>query len=68
MTKAIRYRLSPRQIEVIRRICRGFTDKEIAEDMGISEGTVGHHVRLILTVMRSRTRAQAAVRWAIKRI
>jgi DNA-binding CsgD family transcriptional regulator len=56
-------KLSPRQIEVIRGICRGLTDKEIADDLGITTHTIGHHVRLIFQRLNSRSRAQAAVQF-----
>lgn len=61
--KAKRDPLTPREREVLRSISRGKTDKEIAVELGITENTVTTHVRSILKRLKSKSRAQAAVRW-----
>jgi DNA-binding CsgD family transcriptional regulator len=41
------YRLSPRELQVARHICRGFCNEEVAREMQISSGTVKTHLRNI---------------------
>lgn len=53
--------LSPREIEVLRGIARGDSNKEIARDYGIAETTVKIHVQHILRKLGVATRVQAAV-------
>ncbi|MCH7559272.1 MAG: response regulator transcription factor [Planctomycetes bacterium] len=42
-----RYRISARELEVAKLICRGFSNKEITNDLGIALGTVKTHLRNI---------------------
>jgi DNA-binding CsgD family transcriptional regulator len=44
---ALRWHLTARQIDVLRLVARGFTNVLIADDLGISEGTVEFHVAAI---------------------
>ncbi|SDH21122.1 response regulator [Propionivibrio dicarboxylicus] len=53
--------LSPREVEVLRGIARGDSNKEIARDYGIAETTVKIHVQHILRKLGVATRVQAAV-------
>ena len=39
--------ITRRQSEILRFIADGQTDKEIAAQLGISEETVGHHLRVL---------------------
>jgi DNA-binding NarL/FixJ family response regulator len=55
--------LTPRQIEIIKLISRGYADKEVAVELGISSNTVGGHVTQILLRLRCRSRTQAAVKF-----
>ncbi len=41
------YGLTPRELEVIKAVVSGYSNKDIAEQMGISEQTVKHHVTSI---------------------
>jgi len=52
--------LSPREMEVLRIICEGRTDREIAERLFISERTVHVHVRRVLSKLGVTSRTQAA--------
>jgi DNA-binding CsgD family transcriptional regulator len=52
--------LSPREMEVLRIICEGRTDREIAERLFISERTVHVHVRRVLSKLGVSSRTQAA--------
>ena len=51
--------LTPRQMEVLRFVAQGLTNREIADRLGLSERTVDRHVSDILTRMDAPTRAAA---------
>ena len=53
--------LSEREIEVLRLIAKGATNREIAEELIISEGTVKTHISNILSRLNLRDRTQAAI-------
>jgi DNA-binding NarL/FixJ family response regulator len=54
-------RLTEREIEVLRLIAEGMTNKGIAESLNISENTVKVHVRTTLEKLHLSNRVQAAV-------
>jgi DNA-binding NarL/FixJ family response regulator len=53
--------LTEREIEVLRLIAQGATNREIAEKLVISEGTVKNHISNILSRLELRDRTQAAI-------
>lgn len=53
--------LSAREDEVVRLIAAGLTDKMIARDLGIADGTVRVHVREVLRKLDVSNRTQAAL-------
>jgi DNA-binding NarL/FixJ family response regulator len=53
--------LTDREIEVVRLIAQGATNREIAEQLVISEGTVKNHISNILSRLGLRDRTQAAI-------
>jgi len=53
--------LTGREVEVLRLIATGATNREIAEVLVISEGTVKNHVSHILSRLGLRDRTQAAI-------
>jgi DNA-binding NarL/FixJ family response regulator len=53
--------LTEREIEVLRLIAQGATNREIAEKLVISEGTVKNHISNILSRLGLRDRTQAAI-------
>ncbi|MGF1570485.1 MAG: response regulator [Nodosilinea sp.] len=53
--------LSPREQEVLKLISRGFSNREIAQALFISERTVRNHVSSILGQLQLRDRTQAAL-------
>lgn len=55
--------LTPREKEVLRLIATGASNREIAQQLYISEGTVKNHVTNILNRLNLRDRTQAAI-WA----
>ena len=58
--------LSPREIEVLHSLARGLSNKEIAAQLGVVEGTVKIHITNIFTKLRVSDRTQALIE-AIKR-
>lgn len=57
--------LSPREIEVLRLVATGKSNRAIAEEFSISERTVENHVFHILTKLDVDTRTAAAT-WAVR--
>lgn len=53
--------LTPREIEILALLANGATNREIAEKLVVSEGTVKNHVSNILQSLNLRDRTQAAV-------
>jgi DNA-binding NarL/FixJ family response regulator len=53
--------LTPREREVLRLIAAGASNREIAQTLYISEGTVKNHVTRILSQLGLRDRTQAAI-------
>lgn len=53
--------LTPREVEVLRKIADGHANTEIATELGIGLGTVKGHIRDILEKLSAADRAQAAV-------
>lgn len=53
--------LTPREMEILCHLAEGQSNKEIARELGISNGTVKLHVRAILRKLQVRSRVEAAV-------
>ncbi|MBQ8346190.1 MAG: response regulator transcription factor [Alphaproteobacteria bacterium] len=62
ITPVEKYRLTPRQIEVLRYLALGLQNKQIAYEMGISIATVKLHLNGIYTRLRVNNRVQALLR------
>jgi DNA-binding NarL/FixJ family response regulator len=54
--------LTPRELEVLRLLARGWDNARIGEALYVSRGTVKHHISSILTKLQVDNRIQAAVR------
>jgi len=53
--------LSPREMEILQMVATGASNKEIAERLVISEGTVKNHLSSILSKLNARDRMQAVI-------
>jgi DNA-binding NarL/FixJ family response regulator len=53
--------LTDRELEVLRLIARGMTNKDIAAELVIAQNTVRNHVRNILEKLQVRSRVEAAM-------
>tara|TARA_R110002124_G_scaffold11597_15_gene55292 strand:- start:57848 stop:58438 length:591 start_codon:yes stop_codon:yes gene_type:complete len=56
------HNLTPREIEVVRGIAGGKSNKEIARDLGVQEVTVKLHVKTLSRKLDARNRTHAAMR------
>jgi DNA-binding NarL/FixJ family response regulator len=54
--------LTPRQLDVLKRLLRGEPNKLIARELGLTEGTVKIHIAAILRTLHARNRTEAVVR------
>lgn len=54
--------LTPREVEVLRLIAAGYSNKEIADLLGNTEGTVKSHTSTILSKLGVRDRTRAVLR------
>ncbi|MDQ6661400.1 MAG: LuxR C-terminal-related transcriptional regulator, partial [Chloroflexota bacterium] len=52
--------LTAREVEVLRLVAKGLTNNEIAENLGLSEKTIAHHLTHIFNKTTSENRAAAA--------
>lgn len=57
--------LTPRELDVLRALAQGLTNREIAEKLVISETTVKTHISSILSKLQLTDRTQAAL-WAVR--
>jgi DNA-binding NarL/FixJ family response regulator len=61
-TKVLPDPLSPREIEILQHVATGASNKEIADQLVISEGTVKNHLSSILSKLNVRDRMQAVLK------
>ncbi len=57
--------LSEREAEVLRLIARGYSDRQIGDDLFISPRTVNAHVRNLLTKTERTNRTELSI-WAVE--
>ena len=58
-------RLTRREMDVLRLVAGGLSNRQVAKDLGLSAGTVKVHVSNILGKLNVSTRTEAAV-WAVR--
>lgn len=59
----VRYNLPKQQRAVIRLLCQGKNNSEIAETLNISYKTVKSHITVIYRKLGVKTRSQAILKW-----
>jgi DNA-binding NarL/FixJ family response regulator len=64
-TAAASIGLSSRELDVLRLVVEGLSDREIAQRLSISHRTVGNHITSILTKLDLDSRTAAAT-WAVR--
>jgi len=60
-TEDIMSPLTPREIEILDYVAKGFLNKQIAIELGISEQTIKNHVTSILRKLNANARTEAVV-------
>lgn len=58
-----RYGISPRELEVAKLVCRGFSNKEIAKSLKIKDDTVKTHLRNIYRRIRVKNKVTLLLRF-----
>lgn len=53
--------LSKREEDILRRVARGMSNREIAEDLSLQEKTVKHYMTEIMSKLHARNRVEAAI-------
>ena len=61
----LRELLTRRQFEVVSFLSQGLTDKEIADKLGIADGTISHHVTEAMQKANVTKRALLATRYVL---
>ena len=54
--------LTARQVELLARVARGDTNRQVARDLGLSEGTVRKHLENIYARLEVHSRTEAVTR------
>lgn len=54
--------LTPRETEIVRLLAGGFSNAEVAQSLGMVEGTVKNHISSILAKLGARDRTRAVLR------
>ena len=62
IARAPTVRLSPRELEILRRVAQGMKNREIGAELGLSAGTVKNHMTSILSKLNAHNRREAAAR------
>ena len=53
--------LSKRETDILRRVARGLSNREVADELGLQEKTVKHYMTSILEKLQARNRVEAAL-------
>ncbi len=57
------YRMSPRELQVARLVCQGFTNADVADKLNIKQGTIKTHLRSIFSKARARNKISLLLRF-----
>jgi DNA-binding CsgD family transcriptional regulator len=60
------YDMSPRELEVAKLVCSGFTNSDIAKKLNVCTGTVKTHLRSIFGKTRTRNRISMLLKYIEK--
>ena len=55
--------LTPRELEVLRLVAKGWTDKEVAGDLGVSHRTIANQMRSVCEKLHVSTRSAATAKY-----
>jgi len=58
------YRMSPRELQVARLVCQGFTNADVADKLSVKQGTIKTHLRSIFSKARARNKISLLLRFA----
>jgi len=58
-----RYRISPRELEVAKLVCRGYVNGDIAERLNVKPGTVKTHLKSIFAKTHARNKITLLLRF-----
>jgi len=58
---AEKWGLTPREVELIQQVAQGLSNKEIAQTLFLSEGTVKNNISTILSKLELRDRTQLVI-------
>lgn len=53
--------LTPRELDVLKRLCQGLSNKEIARELGLQEVTVKLHIKTLYRKIGAKNRTHAAI-------
>ena len=53
--------LTSREVEILKYVARGLSNKEVARELAIQEKTVKHHMTTIMSKLQARNRVEAAI-------
>ena len=59
LSREVSGKLTPRERDVLERVCRGMRSREIAQELGIAEATIYKYVQNILHKLHVKSRTQA---------
>ena len=57
------YRMSPRELQVARLVCQGFTNADVADKLNVKQGTIKTHLRSIFSKVRARNKISLLLRF-----
>lgn len=62
----MKHTLSPRQVQVMRAVCRGLVAREIADELSISTRTIESYMQQAKQRLKARNIVQAAVKFSMQ--